>query len=283
MRAGGRSTRRRASEGLVVALLALAEPSFANELEGKQQCIDRFTDAQGKRLAHRLREARELSVACAAPDCPSVLRKDCAALLAEIDAAMPTIVVRAKDDEGRDLLAVRVLIDGAVVSNEADGRTIALDPGKHLVRFEPQGSEPREQTIVLAEGDKLRVVSETFTAVRPLKAKPSIGPSSPATTVRSSAQPWPWITASLSVLALTSGVYFGLSGRSHTLSLRERCPSCTQDEVDRARRELLVADISFGVALVGAGVSAYLFATRETSVTLAPSKNSALALFTTTF
>ena len=71
-------------------------------------------------------------------------------------AAIPTLIVAAKDSAGNDRLGVTVTIDGMPLEG-VDGRPIALDPGEHTFRFEAAPLPPLEKSLVLRTGEKNRV------------------------------------------------------------------------------------------------------------------------------
>ena len=75
-------------------------------------CAEASEAAQSFRDDRKLQAAREKLLACARPECPKPIKRDCDELLSEVDAAMPTIVLAARDAEGRDLTDVKVLLDG---------------------------------------------------------------------------------------------------------------------------------------------------------------------------
>lgn len=54
-------------------------------------------------------EAQMQLVACASVDCPKFVRADCLRRLDEVQATLPTIVVRANDMSGNDALERNVI------------------------------------------------------------------------------------------------------------------------------------------------------------------------------
>lgn len=261
---------------LLIALLFASRASA--EQDDKQRCVDAFTAAQADKLEHHLLAAKAKALICAAPACPSLVQKECSALLAELDAAIPTVIPRARDEEGQDVLDVHVSIDGVAVT--VDGKAIALDPGKHLVRFEAKGRAPVEQSVMLAEGERLRSVAVVLPRQGDKPPPPVVAPApKPVIHDEPGRGPLPWITASVAVVGFVGFGAFGLLGRSEILDLRDRCPRCTQGEIDAANRKLLVADVSLGVALVGTGLSVWLF-TRTPSPSVAWDPNTGTAMAT---
>lgn len=246
-----------ASVGAACAIGARAQAADASDgaadagLARKQACVDDFTAGQTLRAEHALRAARVKLVACAQEACPAAVRKDCGELLAQVDAALPTIVPRARDGAGHDLVDVAVRLDGEPVLAKLDGRALALDPGAHVVRFERAGADTVEVKIVVAEGEKLRNVDATFALPR-RASTPTIAREGPPAGA--------WVLGGVAVVGLASFVYFGLDGRGDVLSLRESCGgACRQSDVDAAHRKLVVADVALGVTLISGGLATWLF------------------------
>jgi hypothetical protein len=151
---------------LGVLLAGLLVTSFASGAEQtKQKCAANSESAQDLRRAGKLHEARASFAACTAASCPGPIREDCAQRLKDIEAAMPTVVLEAKNAAGHDLSAVRVTMDGTLLREELDGTAIAIDPGEHTFAFEASGFRKTEDTAVVREGERdrrVRVVLESL-------------------------------------------------------------------------------------------------------------------------
>src|SRR5208282_6086778 len=83
-----------------IATLAFSRHAFADD---KQDCIAESEAGQDKKLRGNLREAREQLLICARDVCPAIVRQDCTQWLTEIIAALPSVVVGARDWQGHDL------------------------------------------------------------------------------------------------------------------------------------------------------------------------------------
>ncbi len=206
-------------------------------------------------------EARAHLLACVSDACPAALRGDCLKRVDEIESSLPTVVFQARTPDGKDVTDVEVEIDGAPAASHLDGRPVEIDPGPRRVRFHRGGKVIEDQSILIVEGQKLRTVGIVVSRPPPppppaaAAEKPPMDPT-PSVTRRSI--PWPvYAFGGLGALALGSFSYFGLSGLSARADLYDCRPSCVSDDVERARTELLVADISLGVAVVAIGVAAY--------------------------
>ena len=53
-----------------------------------------------------------------------------------------SVVPAAKDKKGRDIVDVKVSIDGKVVTETLDGKALPVDPGVHTFRFETKNAPP---------------------------------------------------------------------------------------------------------------------------------------------
>ena len=160
---------------LTISATSLAQSGAMSEVE---TCASASESAQSLRNDLKLVAARGKLLICTRPACPRPIKRDCDEMLSQLDASLPTIVLGAKDKEGRDLTDIRVLLDGAPLSTALDGRAMAVDPGRHLLRFERSGSTPVERTIVAHESEKDRVVIVVM-AASPQGEAPT-APTSPA-------------------------------------------------------------------------------------------------------
>jgi hypothetical protein len=259
--------------------LLLARPAFADDTA---ECIAASEAAQQLRDDHALLEAREKLIVCSRPACPAPIRKDCLDLGAQVDAAVPTIVLRARDPRGSDVVDVKVYCDGALMATKLDGKALRIDPGAHAFRFEPAGLPVTSRTIVLGEGEKnrLEVVDLVGADVprsagvdagagagkeTPASARTEEAGVSTASTERSALLLPSLIVGAAGVAALVPmGVMWAI-GTTDVHHMRTTCaPSaggagCEPSQVDSARTKLIVGDVFLGVAVAGIGTGAILF------------------------
>jgi hypothetical protein len=229
-------------------LLLRAHPAAADDTTA---CVEAAEHGQTLRARGKLRAARDAFVAGSAPNCPKATRNDCIRWLGEIDASIPTVVVAATVG-GADTTDVGVSIDGERVRDRLDGRAIAIDPGSHVFAFFHDGASV-EQRVVIAEGEKNRKLIARF---EPAKVRRS---ESETTTSRPVLG---WVLGGIGMAALGSFAFFAASGRSDLADLRNACaPECSDRSVDYARREMLVADISLGAAIISLGAAAVVLLT----------------------
>jgi hypothetical protein len=76
--------------------------------------------------------------------------------VAEVNAAMPTIVFEVRDPAGNDLSAVSVTMDGQPLVGRLEGTALSIDPGEHSFVFVSQETEPVNKRWVIREGEKGR-------------------------------------------------------------------------------------------------------------------------------
>jgi hypothetical protein len=246
------SARRVLCPAVVLACAALvsvgARPTLAKPKKmKKEECISASEDGQLLKVKGQLIAAREKLVLCADRSCPGALRRDCEAGLEELERITPSIVLGAKDATGRDLTDVSVSMDGALLVEELDGKAVAVDPGKHVFRFEAEGLPPHEEKIVVREGQKERIVLVTIGKKEPKPSKPPPKPE-PKRAGPSTAT---WVVGGLGAAALAGAGVVGFVALQNRSSLHDRCGkagTCSQDEVDSVYR---LYDISYVAAGIG--------------------------------
>jgi hypothetical protein len=184
--------------------------------------------------------------------------------MAELDVATPTVIVNARDADGKDFVAVKVLVDGVVLEDKLDGKPHEVDPGVHVFRFESRGSDPTEQNVVVQEREKNRVITVRLAApalsTAPPDARPTSGPPLASYVLLGAG------AAGLATFGILAAV-----GKSELDDMRSPspvgcAPNCPQSRVDAARTEIIVADVAAGLGLVAAGLGTYfLFAPRKSA------------------
>ena len=103
---------------------------------------------------------------CADPACPSVVRKDCAGRVEDVEHAIPTIVVQATEG-GRKLDNATFVVDGSPFRPHADGSATEVDPGPHHFIFRVPGKPDIARDVAVDEGARDQVVSATFDEAPP--------------------------------------------------------------------------------------------------------------------
>lgn len=254
----------------LAAATSIAASSLHASADETRECVDAHYKAQELRAARKLTGARDRLVRCSATSCPRLVQKECADLLAELQKSLPSVVFSAKDEAGADCLDAAVSVDGQQVTERIDGSAVVIDPGPHAITFRRPGGAPVEQKILVNEGEKDRIVRAVLPDRKPVfgpaPAPPLGSPSREAERPSAPSEPTtrPWapilVAAGASALSLASFAYFGLRGQAAKDRLSSTCRpagTCSSDEVDRARTQLIVADVSLVVSLVSAGVALY--------------------------
>lgn len=195
--------------GLLLATVTAVVPVWADV----QACLAASEKGQRARAAGRLREARESFIVCGAETCPSLVRRDCAQWSSEIAPTIPTVVFGAHDKAGRDFFDVTVSMDGEVVVKKLDGKSIAVDPGKHTLRFDIAGLPSVTEVVLIKEGEHARAVNVTFdsgsSSTTPTNsvAGTATGAVQPGadTGKHEGHTPYPWILVGVGVVGVAVG------------------------------------------------------------------------------
>jgi hypothetical protein len=187
------STRRTIAAGLVLALVGL--PCGNARAEANQECEAAYEQTQVLRDIGKLVEARKRALVCVSSACAAVVVKECAQWLSEMDQRLPTVVFAAQDATGADTLRVRVSLDGEPIPEALDGRSVALDPGPHKLRFEMVGVDPVDQNVIIRQGEKNRRIAVSF-KTRDTSSPPSHVPA------------WAWATGAAGIAFTGAGVGF---------------------------------------------------------------------------
>jgi len=270
------------SIAIAVALVALPRAAHA---DAKAECVAAVDQGQQLRDESKYRRAREAFVTCARDVCPGVVAKRCTQWLGDLDKAMPTVVLAARDEHGGDVSDVRVSLDGALFAERLDGAPIAIDPGEHVLRFERAGSDPVEQKIVARANEKGRVIAVTIHPSAPVSATPKPAAASTVAVDAGSAAPrGSFFTArnvttvtliGLAAVATGGAIYFGVQSKSEAdtaagfrstnpanACARASSATCQQwsDAVDAQNRDatLNVAMFIAAGALAAGGAAAWL-------------------------
>jgi hypothetical protein len=142
------------------------------------QCIAASNKGLDLRKQGKLIEARQTLAACASSACGSDISAVCQKRVGEINAALPSIVFLPKDQAGRDLLGVRMTIDGHGPGEVLEGRAVVVDPGPHSFKFELAGVDPVVRSLIVVEGAKDRQERVDLGAPLPPHAAGASGASS---------------------------------------------------------------------------------------------------------
>jgi len=240
---------------LVVSLsLAMSLlPTFAIA-DDKGDCFDAAEKAQKLKDDKKLTEARPALLTCSRDVCPQQVRTDCVKWLNEVDTGMSTVVVRARDADGHDVIDVKVYVDDQLLLPKLQGTAVAVDPGQHHVRYEFPNGKVIEENVLIAEGEKDRVLR---VEVKNDTAPAGGGTGGAETTASHGPGPVPWIIGGVGVVAL--GVFIGLQADAQSTysNYKNTCaPNCPSDKVSSLGTEFGVSGVFLGVAAAGLIVGA---------------------------
>lgn len=238
--------------------LVVASPPRAARADEADLCAAAAEESQPLRRAGKLRVTREKLLLCARASCPVIVATDCRTWLAEVEGELASIVIRATDGAGGELVDVQLSVDGAPLVERVGKAPIFLEPGKHRLRFARAGAEPVEQDIALRPGERGRELAVTLRArVTAPTAIASPAPPPPRETTNG-APVGPWIVGSLGLAAMGVGTYFWVAGRTDFADLRASCGAtrtCRQSDVDRVQGKLLAGDVVFGAGVLALGAA----------------------------
>jgi hypothetical protein len=243
----------------LLAAAAFALPlavSTAATADDKTACLDAAAKGQTARDAHKLLDAREAFLVCARQVCPGVVKSDCAIWLAEVEKALPTIVLAAKDKAGTDLVEVTVTIDGRAVARKLDGAALPVDPGPHRVHFEAANGTNAEQEIVVREGERARAISALLAAAPAPEVKPLDLPLPAATSGTSGLRVAGLVVGGVGVVGLIVGAVGGGMAVSDKGSAQCVNNACQAGPLASAKTAAKVADAGLiaGGLLAAGGV-----------------------------
>jgi hypothetical protein len=156
----------------IPAVVGVPRVAHAQDIDA---CIGASEKAQALRKKMNLIDERAELSQCAASACPDQVSSHCRERLAEVNKAIPSIILVAKDGSGGDFVEVKLTIDGAPRADHLDGTAVALNPGKHTFVLEAAGQEPVTRDFVLVEGERDRretiVIGQPPPSLAPVPAK----------------------------------------------------------------------------------------------------------------
>jgi hypothetical protein len=254
---------------LTTAVTAALTPGTASA--DTKSCVASHASAQREAKAGRLRLAAQLYTACGSDEtCPEQLRTECAERLDKVRSEQPTVIFSVLDENGKDVSSVRVFSTDELITEGLDGRAIAMDPGKHRLRFLLPWGDVLSNDVLIREGEKSRLVQ-----VRIEKApEPEPAPAADAKAVdKAPPPPAPrperagppvaaWVMAGVAVAGASVFTTFALMGRSDEKQLDGCKPACgpnDRGDFDAFKRSYLIADVGLGVAVVSTAIATGFF------------------------
>jgi hypothetical protein len=230
----------------------------------KEACAAAATAAQQLRDQGKLLRAREQLLACTRPTCPAIVKEFCDRWLLDLDASLPSVVFRAQDAAGNDLVAVRVAVDGATIAERLEGKPVPVDPGPHVLRFEYAEYPTVEQRVVIRQGETNRAIAVRFepsAALAPtaLSEPPQRSPVAQLSTLTEPHRPVAaYALAGLGTVALGVFVALDVVGQRDYSRCKD-APVCTQSNADALAVKRDMALVAAGVSVLSFGAGAWLF------------------------
>jgi hypothetical protein len=260
----------------LVSLGVFASATAHAQTATQVMCAESADQGQTLRDKGKLRGARELFVRCAASECPAVVAKDCSEWLEQVDREIGSIAFLVRDENGREILDVRVFIDGVKWGDAIDGRAVPLDPGEHVVRLERADGTSLEKKFVLRPTEKNRIVDLSFG--HPSASEPAEGP--PRSRFR--VPLLGWVGLGVTGAGALTAVTFAILANNDESDLRSSCaPYCSSADRSSIDTKVVVANIGLGVGIAGLAlaVTSTVLANKSRpkrpAVSLAPSSHGA--------
>lgn len=224
-------------------------------LPSRAECLEGHRNAQELKQSGKFLEAQEHLQVCSAGSCPGAIITDCGNWITELEQTTPSLVFQIRVD-GKEAMDATVTVDGKPVTDRA--HAFKVNPGRHAVRVEVSSFEPREEDVVLPEGQRMRLIEMDFSA-KP--ATPITSPAPAAPPPKELVRPTPVVVYPLLGLGIAGLAGFGtfsLLGNSERSKLEDRCePRCTDEDLTKMKRWYTIGDVSAGVgaaALLGAAI-----------------------------
>jgi hypothetical protein len=258
---------------MLASLPAVAETDApAQSAPTRDECVAAHQSAQDLKRKGSLLEAQAQLEICSSVGCPGAIISDCGQWIADLEQRTPSMVFEVRLDQ-KQVSDYRIEVDGALVADPS--KAFKVNPGRHVVRVELPNFETQEETLVLPEGQRMRLVSFAFTSQAPVAAPPNDAASSPVLPSHTSSdesRPTPVVVYPLLGLAAAGFGAFGVLsfvGKAKQKDLEDDCsPACSDEELEPMKRAYLIGDISAGVgvaALVTAGIFYFSRPTHSTT------------------
>ena len=273
----------------LAAAICLLSASFARNAaadDANSRCAEAFEKAQTDRAAGKYTAAIAEAATCSQLECNAAVVRECVKLHEALKSEIPTLVFSARTDEGVEIAAVKVLVDGQPLLEQIDGKPVSLDPGVRTFRFEAEGFGAVETTHTARVGDQNRLIEVVFET--PGGKKKQESSQAPLVLEPRKVPIASWVLGGVGVAAIGVGVYMRASGIADYNELNSSCsPRCDEDEVDAVRTKFRLSWLPIGIggAAVLGGVAVYLLQPRESgpAVSVGATADGARARFTTRF
>ena len=253
----------------VIGLVVLSLPRLAYGAGPTARTCVSANEASGKLVdEQKLRAAREQLLICGQASCPQEVRAECIHQVDEINAHLPTVVFSAKLANGQDLAAVRVTMDGELLTDHLDGAPLIVDPGSHALAFETADEPVIHRTFVFREGEKGRREAIVFGS-----AGAGTGAGVPVATEGQTQRIVGVVGMTVGAIGLAAGAVLGAFATSEWSKAKDACPKesgCSPAAVQESRDTQTYANASTGLLVAGSvvlagGVTLFVLAPKTTS------------------
>jgi hypothetical protein len=209
-----------------------------------------FADA-GDRLEH-----------CAVPSCPKIVRDDCTRRLDDLKLAQPSLVFEVRSRAGKDIIAVRVSLDGQLFTDRLNGTPLTVDPGPHTFTFDVPDEPTVAERLLVREGERARRIRVVIGGV----SRPAVAATAPISPELPQAPAVPHrgpdmrqvvglSAAGVGVVAAVIGAVFGVKAKSAWSEAKNACGGDPSHCVDGT---VSTAAFVTGAALIAGGAFLYL-------------------------
>jgi hypothetical protein len=206
------------------------------------------------------RAVTQLPVSGREPTALSRARAEAGRLVDSLEARIPTLTVSVA---GAPVDIVDVTVDEKPLPARLLGSPNKFDPGTHKITAIAVGFENSNAEVTLAEGAK-ETVTLTLVPVAKTEAAHAAPVSTPAaepadTGKKKSLSPLVYVGFGVGGAGLIVGTVTGILSMSATSSAKEHCTGnlcqpAAQDDIDSAKLFANIANIGFGVAILGTGL-----------------------------
>jgi hypothetical protein len=257
---------------------AAAKPGESGASESSSQpsraeCLAAHHSAQELKQKDMLVEAQQKLLICASGTCPGAIIADCGNWMSDLEQRTPSMVLEIKVD-GNPTDDVKVFVDQAQVADWS--HALKINPGRHVVRVETPHFDANEQSVMVPEGQHMRLVSVEFKSATPVTVGSSTvlstKPDVPSRDMGAGSRPVPgavYPLVGVGVAGLAAFGVFAALGKSKQSDLEGTCQGhCTDSDLSPMKTSYLIGDISgaVGVAsLIGAAIVYFSRPTRTTS------------------
>jgi len=270
---------------------APADTSSASASPAKDAvtCESAFERAQHERNAGRYVAALSSAVNCTNPVCGDALFNECGRVYAELQSAIPTVVLGARDATG-DLYDVQVSVDGQVLLERLDGRPVPLDPGPHKFTFHAAGHAPVERDATVRAGEKYRQIAAIFGPAEPQLAPPGMAVGAQSAPTPSRQIPVAsYVLGGVGLIGIGGFVAFRVIGARDYDTLQQGCaPTCPSSDIDQVKQKYTLSYVSLGVgaAALASAVVVYFAqgdSATKTGLSVSPTRDGMTAHVVTHF